>query len=129
MDAQFSFKLLELTQEFIPDPEKAKTFVHQLQATVDHRMNQRLEPLATKADLQKEISGLRLEIRDQKVELMETIHAQKGELLTIIHNQKVDLVDLLQGQKTDLLKTIYIVGLVQFLGIVASVLAIMAFMG
>ena len=92
-------------------------------------MNQRLEPLATKADLQKEISGLRLEIRDQKVELMETIHAQKGELLTIIQNQKVDLVDLLQGQKTDLLKTIYIVGLVQFLGIVASVLAIMAFMG
>ena len=96
MNAQFSFKLLELTQEFIPDPEKAKTFVHQLQATVDHRMNQRLEPLATKADLQKEISSLRLEVLDQK---------------------------------GDLLKTIYMVGLVQFLGIVASVLAIIAFMG
>ena len=74
MDADISFKLLELTQGFISDPEKAKTFVRQLQATVDVQIEKRLEPLATKADMQKELNALRLEIRDQKVELIRTIY-------------------------------------------------------
>lgn len=99
--------MLELTQGFISDPEKAKTFVRQLEATVDKRMEIRLEPLATKADMQKELNALRLEVRDQKVELM----------------------DVIQNQKSELLKTIYIVGFVQFLGIVGSVLAIFTFLG
>ena len=99
--------MLELTQGFISDPEKAKTFVRQLEATVDKRMEIRLEPLATKADMQKELNALRLEVRDQKVELM----------------------DVIQNQKSELLKTIYIVGFVQFFGIVGSVLAIFTFLG
>ena len=70
-------------------------------------MEIRLEPLATKADMQKELNALRLEVRDQKVELM----------------------DVIQNQKSELLKTIYIVGFVQFLGIVGSVLAIFTFLG
>ena len=129
MDADISFKLLELTQGFISDPEKAKTFVRQLEATVDKRMEIRLEPLATKADMQKELNALRLEVRDQKVELMEVIKNQKVELMDVIQNQKVELMEVIQNQKSELLKTIYIVGFVQFLGIVGSVLAIFTFLG
>ena len=81
-------------------------------------MEIRLEPLATKADMQKELNALRLEVRDQKVELME-----------VIKNQKVELMDVIQNQKSELLKTIYIVGFVQFFGIVGSVLAIFTFLG
>lgn len=55
---------------------------------------------------------------------------QKFELskeLFLTQRDKVDLVDRIQTVEKSIIKTVYIVGLVQFLAIVASVLAIINF--
>ncbi|MGC6421249.1 MAG: hypothetical protein ACON47_05410 [Flavobacteriaceae bacterium] len=106
MNALSSFQLYELTRTFIKDKEKAKSFVEKIEATVDHKMEQRFEHLATKSDL----AAL-------KVELMDMLFRQKEELMGVITQQR-----------TELIKSIYLVGLIQFLAIVGSVLAIVTFM-
>ena len=47
--------------------------------------------------------------------------------LFLTQRDKVDLVDRIQTVEKSITKTVYIVGLVQFLAIVASVLAIINF--
>lgn len=57
--------------------------------------------------------------------------AQKFEIskeLFLTQRDKVDLVDRIQTVEKSIIKTVYVVGLVQFLAIVASVLAIINFM-
>lgn len=101
MNATTSLKLFELTRTFIKDNEKAKTFVEKIEATVDDKMEQRHQHLATKSDL----AGL------------------KVELMGVINDQKIELKEDIASLQPDLTKLIYLVGLVQFLAIVASVLA------
>ena len=113
MKSETSIKLFELTQEFIPDKKKAGLFVQKIEETIDDKMEQRHEHLATKTDL----AALQLEVRDQKVELMEVISDQKAEL-------KGDIAAL----RSDLTKSIYFMGLVQFLAIMGGVLAIVTLM-
>ncbi len=48
--------------------------------------------------------------------------------LFLTQRDKIDLVDRIQSVEKSIVKTVYIVGLVQFLTIVASVLAIINFM-
>lgn len=69
-------------------------------------MGQKYEHLAIKTDL-----------ADLKVELMGVINDQKTELMGVINKQRSDFI-----------KSIYLVGLVQFMAIVGSVLAIVTFM-
>ena len=95
MKSETSLKLFELTQEFIPDKKQAGLFVQKIEQTIDDKMEQRHENLATKTDL-----------ADLKVELMGVIN----------------------GQKADLTKSIYFMGLVQFLAIMGGVPAIVTLM-
>jgi uncharacterized protein YegJ (DUF2314 family) len=138
MKSETSLKLFELTQEFIPNKKQAGLFVQRIEETIDDKMEQRHEHLSTKTDL----AALQLEVRDQKVELMEVISQQKVELMGVINDQKAELMGVVinqktelkddiatlrlevRDQKTDLIRSIYLVGLVQFLAIVGSVLAI-----
>jgi uncharacterized protein YegJ (DUF2314 family) len=138
MKSETSIKLFELTQEFIPNKKQAGLFVQRIEETIDDKMEQRHEHLSTKTDL----AALQLEVRDQKVELMEVISQQKVELMGVINDQKAELMGVVinqktelkddiatlrlevRDQKTDLIRSIYLVGLVQFLAIVGSVLAI-----
>ena len=106
MNATTSLKLFELTRTFIKDKEKAKTFVEKIEATVDDKMEQRHQHLATKSDL----AGL------------------KVELMGVINDQKIEFKEDIDSLQPDLTKSIYLVGLVQFLAIVASVLAIFSFL-
>ena len=128
MNALSSLQLYELTRTFIKDKEKAKAFVEKIEATVDDKMEQRFEHLATKSDL----AALKVELMDmlfrQKEELMGVIHTQKEELMGVIHTQKEELMGVITQQRTELIKSIYLVGLIQFLAIVGSVLAIVTFM-
>ena len=157
MNALSSLKLYELTRTFIKDKEKAKAFVEKIEATVDDKMEQRFEHLATKSDL----AALKVELMDmlfrqkeelmgssnrQREELMGVIHTQKEELMGVINTQKEELMGLsnqqreefkndlaslrleVRDQRTELIKSIYLVGLIQFLAIVGSVLAIVTFM-
>ena len=80
MNATTSFELLALTEEFIPDKDKAKAFVQKIDALMDSKFEKQRHVFLTKED------------------------------------------------KVDLMRTIYLVGLVQFLAIVGSVLAIVTFM-
>ena len=95
MKSETSLKLFELTQEFIPNKKQAGLFVQRIEETIDDKMEQRHENLATKTDL-----------ADLKVELMGVIN----------------------GQKADLTKSIYFMGLVQFLAIMGGVPAIVTLM-
>ena len=131
MKSETSLKLFELTQEFIPNKKQAGLFVQRIEETIDDKMEQHHEHLSTKTDL----AALQLEVRDQKVELMEVISQQKVELMGVIINQKTELKDDIatlrlevRDQKADLIRSIYLVGLVQFLAIVGSVLAIVTLM-
>ncbi|MGB0396526.1 MAG: hypothetical protein ACPGC6_07135 [Flavobacteriaceae bacterium] len=142
MKSETSLKLFELTQEFIPNKKQAGLFVQRIEETIDDKMEQRHEHLSTKTDL----AALQLEVRDQKVELMEVISQQKVELMGVINDQKAELMGVVINQKTelkddiatlrlevrdqkaDLIRSIYLVGLVQFLAIVGSVLAIVTLM-
>ncbi|MGB2253373.1 MAG: hypothetical protein ACPH28_06325 [Flavobacteriaceae bacterium] len=142
MKSETSLKLFELTQEFIPNKKQAGLFVQRIEETIDDKMEQRHEHLSPKTDL----AALQLEVRDQKVELMEVISQQKVELMGVINDQKAELMGVVINQKTelkddiatlrlevrdqkaDLIRSIYLVGLVQFLAIVGSVLAIVTLM-
>ena len=131
MKSETSLKLFELTQEFIPNKKQAGLFVQRIEETIDDKMEQRHEHLSTKTDL----AALQLEVRDQKVELMEVISQQKVGLMGVVINQKTELKDDIatlrlevRDQKADLIRSIYLVGLVQFLAIVGSVLAIVTLM-
>ena len=145
-----SIKLYELSCEFVKDKEKAKTFVEKIEALVDDKMEQRFEHLATKSDLNdlklelmvvitkqkedlseaiaKQKEDLLEIISKQKEDLLEVITKQKEDLLAVILNQKVELMGVINTQKNDLVRSIYFVGLIQFLAIVGSVLAIVTYM-
>ena len=74
MKSETSLKLFELTQEFIPDKKQAGLFVQKIEQTIDDKMEQRHENLATKTDL-----------ADLKVELMGVINGQKADLTKSIY--------------------------------------------
>ena len=128
MKSETSIKLFELTQEFIPDKKKAGLFVQKIEETVDDKMELRHENLATKTDL----ADLKVElvevISNQKVELMEVISNQKVELMEVISDQKTELKGEIAALRSDLTKSIYFMGLVQFLAIMGGVLAIVTLM-
>ena len=106
MNHENSLILYDLTQEFLQDKTKAQSFVQAITDTIHEAMGQKHEHLTTKTDL-----------ADLKVELMEVISDQKAEL-------KGDIAAL----RSDLTKSIYLMGLVQFLAIMGGVLAIVTFM-
>lgn len=66
-------------------------------------------------------------VKQDKEELIKMIHETRTELIVLIQQTKVDLVTLIYSEKAKLLRAIYIVGLIQFLGIVGAVLAIINF--
>lgn len=101
-----SIKLQELLMPFVKEEKKARELVSAFDEIINEQFHSEKEQLVskenlseTKADIKEEIANLRTEL---KIEIRES--------------------------KTETLKTIYIVGLVQFLAIVGSVLAIINFM-
>ncbi len=84
MNSTTSFELLAITEEFIPDKNKAKAFVQKIEQTIEGTVKAHAMKLASKTDL------------------------------AILESK--------------LSRTFYLVGLVQFLAIVGSVLAIVSFM-
>lgn len=86
-------------------------------------MDQKHEHLATKTDL-----------ADLKIDLMSVINSQKNELkedmasLRLeVNAQKNELKEDMSILRSDLNKSIYMVGLVQFLAIVGSLIGIFTF--
>ena len=128
MNTTNSIKLYELSQEFVKDKEKAKTFVEKIEALVDDKMEQRFEHLATKSDLADLKAELLAVIGQQKEDLMQVIGNQKEDLTRLMYEQKDELLGVINTQRTDLVKSIYMVGLIQFLAIVGSVIAIFSVM-
>ena len=146
MNHENSLILYDLTQEFLQDKTKAQSFVQAITDTIHEAMGQKHEHLTTKTDLADLKVELMEVISDQKMELMEVISDQKVELKGDIaalqlevRDQKVELMEVISDQKaelkgdiaalrSDLTKSIYLMGLVQFLAIMGGVLAIVTFM-
>ncbi|NBS19812.1 MAG: alpha/beta hydrolase [Flavobacteriia bacterium] len=105
MNREIHLILYDLSQELLQDKNKAQSFVQALTNTIQEAMDQKHEHLATKTDL-----------ADLKIDLMSVINSQKNEL-------KEDMSIL----RSDLKKSIYMVGLVQFLAIVGSLIGIFTF--
>ena len=74
----------------------------------------------------KEDAGFISEVLSETDERQNEKFALSKELF-LTQKDKIDLVDRIQSVKKSVVKTVYIVGLVQFLAIVASVLAIINF--
>jgi hypothetical protein len=74
----------------------------------------------------KEDAGFISEVLSEIDERQNEKFALSKELF-LTQKDKIDLVDRIQSVKKSVVKTVYIVGLVQFLAIVASVLAIINF--
>jgi len=51
MNTEISFKLFEITQEFIKDKKKAKEFVAKIEQTIDAKFDDKTNIIATKTDL------------------------------------------------------------------------------
>ena len=66
-------------------------------------------------------------VKQDKQELINMIHETRTELMSLIQQTRVEIVTLLYREKAKVLRAIYIVGFVQFLGIVGAVLAIINF--
>ena len=74
----------------------------------------------------KEDAGFISEVLSEIDERQNEKFALSRELF-LTQKDKIDLVDRIQSVEKSVVKTVYIVGLVQFLAIVASVLAIINF--
>jgi hypothetical protein len=74
----------------------------------------------------KEDAGFISEVLSEIDERQNEKFALSKELF-LTQKDKIDLVDRIQSVEKSVVKTVYIVGLVQFLAIVASVLAIINF--
>ncbi|MDR2205335.1 MAG: hypothetical protein LBE36_04175 [Flavobacteriaceae bacterium] len=51
MNAEISFKLFEITKEFVRDNVKAKEFVSKIEQAIDNKFDESAKILATKQDL------------------------------------------------------------------------------
>lgn len=67
-------------------------------------------------------------VKQDKVDIINLVNSTKTELTVLVHQTKTELITLMHQEKVRLLRAIYIVGLAQFLAIVATVLVIVNFM-
>ena len=81
MTAEISFKLFQLTQEFIKDKAKAKEFVSRIEQIVDNKFETKKDILATKND----IAEIKKEIAETKAEIIKWMFIfWVGQILALI---------------------------------------------
>lgn len=93
---------------------------------MDATLKSKVSDIFLKYKFSKEDAGFISEVLDE----IDDRQQQKFEMskdLFLTQRDKVELIDRIQGVEKSVTKTVYIVGLVQFLAIVASVLAIISF--
>ena len=71
----------------------------------------------------------KVDLSEQKSELKEEISGLRSELKEEISQLRLEVKEALSALRSELTKTIYIVGLVQFLAIVGSIVGILSFIG
>jgi hypothetical protein len=122
MDQIKLYKILR-TELHLTD-DKAADFVSAIGKTAERELDARIQTLATKNDIRELLLATRNDIRELSL-------AIKYDLQELALTTKYDLRELSLAIKydiRDLCKTIYLFGLVQFIAIVASILAIVKFM-
>ena len=75
MNAAVSLKLLNITQQFIADKQKATEFVQLLEETIEDKFDNESGVLATKEDLVREIGNVRVEIKETKADILKWLIA------------------------------------------------------
>ena len=104
--------------------DKAADFVSAMESISERGLDARIQALATKNDIRELTLATKNDIRELSL-------ATKNDIRELSLATKNDLRDFSLATKNeirDLYKTIYLSGLVQFIAIVASVLAIVKFM-
>lgn len=87
----------------------------------------KVSEIFSRYNFSKEDAGFISEVLNE-IDERQTQKFELNKELFLTQRDKVDLVDRIQTVEKSITKTVYIVGLVQFLAIVASVLAIINFM-
>ncbi len=93
---------------------------------MDATLKSKVSDIFLKYKFSKEDASFISEVLDE----IDDRQQQKFEVskdLFLTQRGKVELIDRIQGVEKSVTKTVYVVGLVQFLAIVASVLAIISF--
>jgi hypothetical protein len=104
--------------------DKAADFVSAMETISERGLDTRIQALATKNDIRELSVATKNDLRDLSL-------ANKNDIRELSLATKNDIRDLSLATKNDLrdlYKTIYLSSLVQFIAIVASVLAIVKFM-
>ena len=107
--------------------DKASDFVSAMGAVLEWGLDTKIQTLATKNDIQ----DTKNDIRELSLATKNDIQDTKNDIRELALATKNDIRELSLATKNDirdLYKTIYLSGLVQFIAIVASVLAIVKFM-
>jgi hypothetical protein len=86
----------------------------------------KVSEIFSRYNFSKEDAGFISEVLNE-IDERQTQKFELSKELFLTQRDKVDLVDRIQTVEKSITKTVYIVGLVQFLAIVASVLAIINF--
>ncbi|HEX8357110.1 MAG TPA: hypothetical protein VF610_06860 [Segetibacter sp.] len=93
---------------------------------MDASLKYKVSEIFARYNFSKEDAGFISEVLSEIDERQNEKFALSKELF-LTQKDKIDLVDRIQSVEKSVVKTVYIVGLVQFLAIVASVLAIINF--
>lgn len=127
MDAALRSKVAEVFARYNFSKEDAD-FITEVLNGIDERKKSefeaKMDTLLTQKD-KTELTGL---MQKDKTELMGLMQKDKTELMGLMQKDKTELIDWVKNVEATLTRQIYIVGLIQFLAIVGSVLAIVNFM-
>ncbi len=123
MEPALKTKVSEVFAKYNFSKEDAEFITEVLNGIDDRKRNefeQKMDTLVTQSDKADIIRSM----REDKAELIGLMQKDKAELIGLMQKDKIELIDRINNVS----KQIYIVGLIQFLAIIASVLAIVNFM-
>jgi hypothetical protein len=73
LTAAQSFKLYQIVQRYFNKEEDAQAFVSEIEGVIETRFSVEKDRLATKEDLTREIGGLRVEMKEQKSDIIKSM--------------------------------------------------------
>jgi hypothetical protein len=127
MQATLKSKVSEIFTKYNFSREDAG-FITDVLSEIDSRQDEKFQLSKELFLTQKDKTDLIERIDNVKIELIERIDNVKIELIERIDNVKIELIERIESTKSDLTKTMYAVGIIQFLTIVGALLAILNFM-
>jgi hypothetical protein len=108
--------------------DKAADFVQAVEDFTGLAVNSRIESMATKTDILSLVQATKNDIRSLEESLRNDIRSLDQSLRKNIHSLEYSLRKDIQESKEHTYKAIYLTGIVQFIAMIGSLLAIIKFL-